>query len=455
MTATLRAPPQSIEAESTVLGSLLLDNGTWDRIDGLAEEHFYRHEHRLIFAAIRTLLTAHRPADVMTVYDQLQSMGKAEEVGGFPYLNSLAQYIPSASNARRYAEIVRDRALRRSLVTAADEIATAAFDPEGRSVATLVDEAQARMSALMPSAPRDEWVGAYDGMVEHSAVLERRADGTLSAWSTGLADLDEFLEGGLRPSELVIVGARPSMGKTALGLTIGVNMAAYLSVGVLSMEMSRMEVNDRLTAMLGNVTMSAVKRPRRGEGLNWTSVLDGVERAKALRLSICDQGGLNINQVRTKARNLKRTSGLDVLVLDYIGLMAGLDSKDNRNAQLGEVSRGLKALAKELQIAVLCLAQLNRKAEERADHMPQMSDLRDSGEIEQDADVIIFIKRPIMATPELGDEWRYYAKASVAKNRQGRCGFLNLTYIGEQTRFSGWAGEPPMKASASKTARGM
>jgi replicative DNA helicase len=165
---------------------------------------------------------------------------------------------------------------------------------------------------------------------------------------------------------------------------------------------------------------------------------------------------LNINQVRSKARNAKRLFGLEVLVVDYIGLMSGLDGKANRNAQLGEISRGLKNLAKELQIAVLCLAQLNRKAEERLDQMPQMSDLRDSGEIEQDADVIIFIKRPIMGNPELGDEWANYARLSVAKNRQGRCGYLDLTYVGDQTLFTDWHGPAPMKAqTATKTERGM
>jgi replicative DNA helicase len=290
--------------------------------------------------------------------------------------------------------------------------------------------------------------------VEHSQVLEQRHRGELEAWGTGLSDLDEYLEGGLRPGELVIVGARPSQGKTALGLSIGVHMAQARPVAVLSMEMSKLELNDRLTAMLGRVSMSSVKRPNKGNGLEWDRVLDGVERAKSLRLHVSDQGGLNINQVRAKARNAKRLFGLEVLVIDYIGLMSGLDQKSNRNAQLGEISRGLKNLAKELRIAVMCLAQLNRKAEERADQMPQMSDLRDSGEIEQDADVILFIKRPIMNNPDLGDEWKNYAKLSVAKNRQGRCGYLDLAYIGDQTLFTGWGGAAPSKAAPAKQPRG-
>jgi replicative DNA helicase len=448
----LRVPPNSIESESSVLGALLLDNRGWAAVgDTVTAEDFYRHEHRLIFTATAALLNANKPADVFTVLDGLEKTGNAAEVGGVGYLHALAQSVSGASNIRHHAEIVRERSIRRRLIAASDTIATGAFNPEGRPIdAVLEDAERAIFTIRQADAPRDEWIGAYEGMLAHSALLERRNAGELSAWPTGLSDLDEYLEGGLRPGELVIVGARPSMGKTALGLTIGVHMAEARPVAMLSMEMSHMEVNDRLTAMLGNVSMSSVKRPNRGAGLEWSRVLDGVERAKQLRLRVSDQGGLTINQVRSKARNAKRAHGLDVLIVDYIGLMTGLDPKANRNAQLGEISRGLKNLAKELQVCVLCLAQLNRKAEERPDQMPQMSDLRDSGEIEQDADVILFIKRPIMANPELGIEWKYYAKVSVAKNRQGRCGYLSLSYTGEQTRFSGWAGDAPMKQSTTK-----
>lgn len=450
----LRVPPHSIEAESSVLGGLLLSADAWDRVgDLLADSDFYRLEHRLIFGAIAALAGASRAADVVTVFEQLQD--KADEAGGLAYLNSLAQFVPSASNIRRYAEIVREKAVLRKLVSAGDEICTDAFNPQGRTVDQILDASAARLSALTRTAPRDEWVGIYEGMVQHTHVLEERAAGRLQAWSTGIPDLDDYLEGGLRPGELVIIGARPSMGKTAMGLTIGVHMAQEHAVALLSMEMSQMEVNDRLTAMLGNVSMSSVKRPSRGEGLQWDRVIEGTEKAKALRFQCSDQGGLNINQVRAKARAAKRATGLNVLVVDYIGLMSGLDAKANRNTQLEEISRGLKGLSKELQICVLCLAQLNRKAEERPDQMPQMSDLRDSGAIEQDADVILFIKRPIMANPELGDEWKYYAKLSVAKNRQGRCGYLDMSYIGEQTRFATWSGPAPKRESTAHKGRGM
>lgn len=453
-TTQLRIPPNSLESEQSVLGALLQDNGAFDRIGELAEDDFYRAENRAVFAAVAAMIRAGKPADVVTVFGHLGD--KAEEVGGLAYLNSLTQYVPSASNIRRYAEIVREKAVLRRLIVAGTEIADSAFTGQGAPEA-LIDAAQQRIMALSEgtSGAGDDWIGAYEGMIEHSGLLERRQRGEVSAWPTGLPALDEYLEGGLRPGELVIVGARPSMGKTALGLTIGVHMAQDRPVAVLSMEMSQMEVRDRLTAMLGNVSMSSVKRPARGEGLDWDRVSEGVDRAKHLQLRIDDRGGLNINQVRTKARNAKRKGGLTVLVVDYIGLMTGLDPKANRNAQLGEISRGLKTLAKELEIAVVCLAQLNRKAEERADQMPQMSDLRDSGEIEQDADVILFIKRPVMSNPDLGPEWQHYARLSIAKNRQGRCGYLDLTYVGEQTRFASWHGPAPVKAGPMKQTRGM
>lgn len=451
MTAMLRVPPASLEAEAAVLSALLQDNRLLEDIS-LPVEAFYDHLHRSVFQAIQALSRARKPFDTLTVFEHLRGSSDQEEGALLASISELTSYMPSAANARRYAEIVLERYTSRRMVSVGDEIATLGF-ADG-PVADRLDQAQAKLAGLVSQPTDDEWTSAYAGMLGHSEVLEQRHRGELEAWTTGLPDLDEYLEGGLRPGELVIVGARPSQGKTALGLTIGVHMAQTRPVSVLSMEMSKLELNDRLTAMLGNVSMSSVKRPRNGAGLEWGRVLEGVERAKELRLHVSDQGGLNINQVRAKARNAKRLFGLEVLVVDYIGLMTGLDAKANRNAQLGEISRGLKNLAKELRIAVLCLAQLNRKAEERADHMPQMSDLRDSGEIEQDADVILFIKRPIMNEPELGDEWKHYARLSVAKNRQGRCGLIDLAYIGEQTRFSNWSGPAPQKQKPESRARG-
>lgn len=438
----------AFEAERAILGAILLDNRLFDLVgDTLRPEHFLLDNHRLVFAELVAELQAGKAADVVTVATALDGQVTVSE------LAELTQYLPAASTVRRHAEILAERSKSRALWEVSSKVAELAQD-HSSPVAGRIEQAQALLGKLMTDSPADEWVGVYEGMLEHTQLLERRQTGGLEAWPTGLSDLDEFMEGGLRPGELVIVGARPSMGKTALGLSIAVHLAESRHVGFLSMEMSHAEVRDRLTAMLGSVSLSTVKRPSGEKGLAWDRVLEGVERAKRLNLRVQDRGGLNINQVRAMARNAKRLSGLDVLVVDYIGLMAGLDPKANRNAQLGEISRGLKVLAKELQICVLCLAQLNRKAEERADAMPQMSDLRDSGEIEQDADVILFIKRPIMANPDLGPDWQHYAKLSVAKNRQGRCGYLDLAYIGEQTKFTGWSGPAPSRGTVTRVRGG-
>ncbi len=448
-----RLPPYAIEAEEAILGGLLLENAAWDVVgDMLVARDFYRHEHRVVFEVLATLLNACKPADVVTVWQRIKTLGHADQVD-MATLNALAQYVPSARNLRRWAEIVRECSLSRRLVLVGDEISSLGFDT-AMSFDDRLEFATSKLMALECTAPKDEWVSAMAGMVSHLEVLESRAEGKVTAWATGLDDLDDVLEGGVHPGALVIVAARPSMGKTALALTVGLHMAQTYVVGMLSMEMPHSELNDRMTAMLGRVSMSAVKRPAFGSGLQWDRVVDGTTKAQSLRWYASDQGNLTINQVRTKARNLKRLHGLNVLIVDYIGLMAGVDPKQNRAYQLEEISRGLKTLAKELDICVLCLAQVNRKVEERSEHAPVLSDLRDSGAIEQDADVVMFIHRPIQQKPELAAEWEHYAKLTVVKNRQGRCGVMHLSYQGDQTRFGNWAGPPPSNKGVS-AARGM
>ena len=437
----------SLEAEASVLSALLLDNTAFDRVsDRLRAEHFTSDMYRDVYTEISRQLSSGKACDVVTVF---QAMGGKVELSE---LNDIAQYVPSTANLGRYADILIERHQSRRLAAVSAEIYELAHDSH-RGIAERVEAAQGQLGKLLDDAPRDEWIGAYEGMMHHAAVLEDRAEGRIHSWATGLADLDEYLEGGLRPGGLYIVGARPSMGKTALGMTLGLHMAADYSVGMLSMEMPHRELRDRMTAMLGRVPLSSVIRPTKGDGLAWDRVIDGTERAKLLNFRVSDQGGLNINQVRAKARNLKRLHGLNVLIVDYIGLMNGLDSKQPRAYQLEEISRGLKTLAKELDIAVVCLAQVNRKVEERIDATPALSDLRDSGAIEQDADVVMFVHRPIQSKPDLGDEWTHYAKLSVAKNRQGRCGYLSLFYQGDQTRFDNWGGEAPRVVKATRTTR--
>lgn len=432
----------SLDAEHSVIGALLLDNAAFDRVaDSLKPEHFFNDENRLVYAEICRQLHAGKGCDVVTVGIALA--GRVEMAA----LNRMAQFVPSSANVRRYAATVVERSKSRGLLQVSAEITELAQDHE-RSIADRVDAAQGQLMKLVDEAPRDDWVSLYDGLSQHMAVLEAREQGLNNAMPTGLRDLDEMLDGGLARGNLIIIGARPSMGKTALALSVAAMMSTEYTVGVLSMEMPHADLRDRAIAMVGRMGMGVVRRPAKYGGLDWNRVTRAVELAKGMNLHVSDASGLNINQIRSKARALKRLHGLDVLVLDYIGLSEGTDKRQQRVYQLEEISRGLKGLAKELDMAVLCLAQLNRKVEERVDQTPVLSDLRDSGAIEQDADVVAFIHRPIHSRPDLGPEWADYAVFTIPKNRQGRCGKGHLRYIGEQTRFDDWNGEAPTRATA-------
>jgi replicative DNA helicase len=455
--AQLRVPPHSIEAESSLLGGLLLDNFAWDRVgDILTESDFYRHEHRLIFGVIAALINASRPADVITVYERLQTMGKDHDGVDMAYLHGLSQYVPSAGNMRRYAEIVRERAILRKLVAASDEIATKAFNPEGASIEQLLDEAQGKIQALSESRRAgnlDEWAELSDGIV---AVLDRIQDVTSDPAAardfipTGLRDLDERLDGGMRPGDFIVIGARSGMGKSALAKTIGLNVAMNegLPVGEFSMEMAKGKQHNRMVSGISGVHLSKINRPERLNDRDWPRITQAVEVLRQLQYDINDQGGLTIDQIRTRARALKRKRGrLGLLIVDHLQLIRGTDPRAPRTYQLAEGSRGLKSLAKELGCPVIGLAQINRSVDKEVDPMPRNSDLADSGSIEQDADVIVLFDRPYKRKPDLGEEWKHYTKAHVSKVRDGEPGYISLKFIGENTYFMDWPEDEPIPQS--------
>lgn len=460
--AQLRVPPHSLEAESSVLGGLMLDNSGWDRVgDLLAEADFYRYEHRLVFGAIGTMINAGKEADVITVFERLRKLGTAEEVGGLPYLQQLAQYVPSGKNIRRYAEVVRENSILRRLVSAGDEIATNAFNTQGRPIDAILDDAMGKIMHISPDAAADDWVSMETIIVRELDAIQERADGHRDGRSqdyieTGLRDLDNMLDGGMRPGNLIIVGARPSHGKTALAQTIGVHVALNLGlpVGSFSMEMQNQEGGQRALASTARIPLHAIRRPERLSNLHWSDLCRGVEMLRQIPFYSNDKGGLNINQIKAKARNLKRKQGLRLLIVDYLQLMSGTDPRAPRTYQLEEASRGLKQLAKDLEIPVIALAQVNRGVEKEIDQMPRMSDIKDCGAIEQDADVILMLHRPIVAKPDLLDEWKYYAKAQVAKQRGGRTGALDFQYVGENTRFSDWPTDVPVPTNPVRSAKG-
>jgi replicative DNA helicase len=457
--AQLRVPPHSIEAEKSVLGSMLIDNRAWDHVgDLLVESDFYRHEHRLIFQAAVQMLSANKPADVLTVYERLDRTGQGEEVGGLEYLNALTQEVPNARNVRRYAEIVRERSVLRALVTASDEIAVAAFNPDGKTLEVILDEAQAKVMALGQTArDEDDWQEPDEGMVSFLDALQDRADGKVDYVATGLTDLDAKLDGGARPGEVVIIAGRPGMGKTAVALAIAEHMAGRESVGVgvQSMEMPKLQVQNRRVSMHSRIPYHKIRRPERMSDFEWSQMTRSVEVLRQTPFWVNDDTGLNINRLRAKARRLKRRHPeLRAIVVDHAGLMEGTNKQANRSTQLGEVSRGVKGLAKELGITVFFLVQLKREVEGRANPRPMMSDLRECGDFEQDADVILFVHRPIYYKPDLGDEWKQYGEIIIAKQRDGVSGVdVPVRFYADTMQFADWPADVPVPTSKVVTAK--
>ena len=444
--AQLRVPPHSMESESSVLGGLLLDNNAWDRVgDLLGEGDFYRHEHKLIFEAISKLVNASKPADVITVYEHLQGMGKAEEIGGLLYLNQLAQYVPSASNIRRYAEIVRERAILRKLVTASDEIATNAFNQQGKTVERILDEAEQKIMAIGEEGARNkQGFQSLDTLVvDLLDRVQEMADNPMDVTGvpTGFVDLDRMTSG-LQAGDMVVLAARPSMGKTSFAVNIAEHVALNegLPVAIFSMEMGAAQLAVRIVGSIGRVNQGNLRTGKLNDD-EWPRLTEAIERLRTVSLHIDETPGLSPTELRANARRLARQCGkLGLIVVDYLQLMSGSGSaasSDNRATELGEISRGLKMLAKELQCPVIALSQLNRSVEQRTDKRPMMSDLRESGAIEQDADIIMFIYRDDYYNKESKEP--NIAEVIIGKQRNGPTGTVKLFFQKNQTRFENLA----------------
>jgi replicative DNA helicase len=443
--ANLRVPPHSIEAESSVLGGLLLDNAAWDRVgDLLVDNDFYRHEHKLIYAAIGALINASKPADVITVNEQLQNQGKADEMGGLGYLNSLAQYVPSASNIRRYAEIVRERSILRKLVSASDEIATNAFNPQGKAIDRILDEAEQKIFNIGEEGSRmKQGFQSMDTLVvELLDRVQEMADNPndITGVPTGFYDLDRMTSG-LQPGDMVVLAARPSMGKTAFAINIAEHVALNegLPVAVFSMEMGASQLAVRVVGSIGRIDQGHLRTGKLNDD-EWPRLTEAIEKLRTVSLHIDETPGLTPSELRANARRLARQCGkLGLIVVDYLQLMSGSGGSggDNRATELGEISRGLKMLAKELQCPVIALSQLNRSVEQRTDKRPMMSDLRESGAIEQDADIIMFIYRDDYYNKDSKEPG--VAEIIIGKQRNGPTGTVKLTFLKNLTRFESLA----------------
>lgn len=444
----LKLPPHSVEAEQSVLGGLLLENEALDKIADILSPHdFYRYDHKLIFGHIAKLIEGNKPADIVTVAESLESTAELSSVGGIAYLGALAQNTPTAANIRRYAEIVHERAVMRQLVEIGSGIAESAYNPQGRDAQQLLDEAEAKIFQIAEGGKR-----STQGFQDIKVLLPQVADridylyqrenqGDVTGVSTGFADLDERTSG-FQPGDLIIVAGRPSMGKTAFSLNIAENVAldSKKAVAVFSMEMGATQL---ATRMIGSVGRLDQHRMRNGnlEDEDWVRLTTALGKLNDAPIFIDEGAGLSSFDVRARARRLHRQCGeLGLIVVDYLQLMTGAAGRqsENRATEISEISRSLKSLAKELNVPVVALSQLNRGLEQRPDKRPVMSDLRESGAIEQDADVILFIYRDEVYNPDSPDKGT--AEIIIAKQRNGPIGRVRLTFIGQHTRFENFAG---------------
>jgi replicative DNA helicase len=398
----------------------------------------------MVFGAIGALVNASKPADVITVFEQLLSQGKAEEIGGLSYLNSLAQYVPSAGNIRRYAEIVRERAILRKLVSASDEIATNAFNPRGRPVATILDEAEQKIFNIGEEGARTKqgFQAMESLVVKLLDRVQEMADNPndVTGVPSGFYDLDR-MTAGFQAGDLIVLAARPSMGKTALAINIAEHVALNegLPVAVFSMEMGAAQLAVRIVGSIGRIDQSHLRTGKLTDD-EWPRLTEAIEKLRTISLHIDESAGLTSSELRANARRLSRQCGkLGLIVVDYLQLMSGSSNEgENRATELGEISRGLKMLAKELQCPVIALSQLNRSVETRPDKRPMMSDLRESGAIEQDADIIMFIYRDEYYTKEACKE-PGVAEVIIAKQRNGPTGTVKLAFLKPITKFESLA----------------
>jgi replicative DNA helicase len=435
----LRIPPHSIQAEQSLLGGLMLDNQTWDSVaDKVGEGDFYRREHRLIFAAVRKLAEEEQPFDVVTLAETLEQNGGLEDAGGLPYLGSIAKDTPSAANVQAYAKIVRERSVLRQLISVGTDISDIAFNPEGRESADLLDEAERRVFEIAEQEARGG--GGFQPLktllgsaVERIEILFQR-DEPITGLATGFTDFD-MMTSGLQHSDLIIVAGRPSMGKTTFAMNIAENVAiaAKRPVAVFSMEMPGDSLAMRMMSSLGSIDQHRV-RTGKLEDDEWPRLTSAVNMLSQAPIFIDDTPALSPTEVRARARRLKREQGdLGLIVLDYLQLMQAPGSAENRATEISAISRSLKALAKELDVPVVALSQLNRSLEQRTNKRPIMSDLRESGAIEQDADLIVFIYRDEVYNEDSADKG--IAEIIISKQRNGPIGSTRLTFLGKYTKF--------------------
>jgi len=443
----IKLPPHSVEAEQSVLGGLLLEASALDKITDLVlPDDFYRQEHRLIYRQIVRLSEMAKPVDVITVAEALEIAGELDKVGGLPYLGSLAQNVPSAANIRRYGEIVRERSIMRKLAEVGSDIASSAYNPTGRDAAQLLDEAESKVFEIAEAGSKGKqgfipMPPLLTQVVERIETLYARDNASdVTGIATGFTDLDRKTSG-LHPGDLIIIAGRPSMGKTALAINIAENVAmdSKLPVAIFSMEMGATQLVMRMIGSVGKLNQQDLRTGKLQDD-DWGRLTQALGKLNDAPIHIDESAALSSLDLRARSRRLSRlNNGLGLIVVDYLQLMSSNVGKasENRATEISEISRSLKALAKELQVPVIALSQLNRSLEQRTDKRPVMSDLRESGAIEQDADLILFIYRDEVYNPDSQQQGK--AEIIIGKQRNGPIGKIELAFRGEYTRFDNLA----------------
>jgi replicative DNA helicase len=443
---SLKIPPHSIEAEQAILGGLFLDQQAWSKIaEHLSSDDFYRRDHQLIFKAIARLDSDSKPFDLVTVAEWLENNQQLDDAGGLSYLAALADSTPGASNIKTYAEIVRNRSILRQLIRATTEISDTIFNPMGRSSNEILDYAEQTIFQIaeQESRGRKNYSSIKDLLVDALDRIDElyHKKSHITGVASGFSDFDRQTAG-LQKSDLIIVAGRPSMGKTAFAINLAENAIIKdgLSVAVFSMEMSGEQLSMRMMSSLGRIDQHKV-RTGRLEDEDWPRLTSAVEILKDAKLYIDDTPALTPAELRARCRRLSREHGLDMVIVDYLQLMQVPGTKENRATEISEISRSLKAMAKELNIPVIALSQLNRSLEQRPNKRPVMSDLRESGAIEQDADVIVFIYRDEVYDDESPDKG--IAEIIIGKQRNGPIGTIRLSFLGRFTRFENYVEDSP------------
>ena len=440
-----KTPPHSIESEQSVLGGLMLDNNAWEKIaDIVTGSDFYRHDHRLIYHHICKLIEQNKPADVITVAESMENSAELQTIGGLAYIGAIVQNTPSAANIKRYAEIVRERAIMRNLAQIGVQITDSAYNPTGRSASDLLDEAEAKVFEIAEEGARGK-----EGFIDIQPLLKQVVEriellysqdnpSNVTGIASGFHDLDQKTSG-FQPGDLIIVAGRPSMGKTAFSLNIAEHVALELNkpVAVFSMEMGGAQLAMRMLGSVGKLDQHKVRTGRLDDD-DWPKLTHALGKLNEAPLYIDETAALNALELRARARRLYRQHGeLGLIVVDYLQLMSSTGQGENRATEISEISRALKGLAKELKVPLIALSQLNRSLEQRPNKRPVMSDLRESGAIEQDADVILFIYRDEVYNPDSPDKG--IAEIIIGKQRNGPIGKVDLTFLGEYTRFESHA----------------